>query len=269
MRIVFSRKGFDGTHGGCPSPIVDGCPVSLPIPARGRSQTSYAELGLGGLVEALTRGGVEGSSLCHADPDLVRGVFGQSGAAQSHLEKSGVREGDLFLFFGLFRPLDPGSRTPRFDPREKPHHRLFGWLAIGRIVRLGADGSAARAEFPELARHPHFGPGWDANNTLYLASPLFRPDPKRRSFPGFGVARRASAGLRLTAPGAPPSLWSVPDWLNPLAGGVGMSCHGAIERWSKGRCRTVPRGQEFVADIAERADAGAWLAAILSEMADG
>jgi|DewCreStandDraft_4_1066084.scaffolds.fasta_scaffold00168_13 hypothetical protein len=269
MRIVFSRKGFDGSAGGCPSPIVDGRPVSLPIPTSGRSDTRFAELGLGGLVEALTRGRTRGVALCHADPDLVRGAFGQTGVAQSHLERSGVREGDLFLFFGLFRRLDPGSRRPRFDPCEKPHHRLFGWLAIGRIARLGADGSRARAEFPKLARHPHLGPGWDANNTLYLASPLFRPHPAGRSFPGFGVARRASAGLRLTAPGAPPSLWSVPNWLSPLAGGVGMSYHGASGRWLPGRCRVVSRGQEFVADIGERADARAWLAAILAEMVDG
>lgn len=269
MRIVFSRKGFDSRAGGCPSPIVGGRPVSLPIPTASRSDTTFAELGLGDLVEALTRERIHGAALCHADPDLARGAFGQTGVAQRHLERSGVREGDLFLFFGLFRPLDPIARTPRFDPREKPHHRLFGWLAIGRIVRLGADGSRVRAEFPELARHPHLRPGWDADNTLYLASPVFRPDPAGRSFPGFGVAHRASAGLRLTAPGAPPSLWSVPDWLNPLAGGVGMSYHGASGHWSPGRCRVVSRGQEFVADIGERADARAWLAAILSEMVDG
>lgn len=269
MRIVFSRKGFDSKTGRCPSPIVDGRPVSLPIPTGGRSDTRYADLGLGDLVEALTRGRIGRTACCHADPDLVRGAFGQTGVAQRHLERCGVGEGDLFLFFGLFRALDPGSRTPRFDPHAMPHHRLFGWLAIGRIVRLGADGSRVRAEFPELARHPHLGPGWDADNTLYLARPLFRPEPQGRRFPGFGVARRASDRLRLSVSGARPSLWSVPDWLNPRAGGVGMSYHGAGERWSPGRCRVVSRGQEFVADIGERADARAWLAAILSEMVDG
>lgn len=269
MRIVFSRKGFDASAGGCPSPIVDGRPVSLPIPTSRRSATRFADLGLGELVEGLTRGKVAGSALCHDDPDLVRGAFGQTGVAQSHLERMEVGEGDLFPFFGLFRALDRASPAPRFDPREKPHHRLFGWLTIGRIVRLGADGSAARAVFPELARHPHLGPGWNPNNTLYLASPELRLDPMGRTLPGFGVARRASDRLRLSIPGARPSLWSVPDWLNPLAGGVGMSYDSTIERWSPGLCRVVSRGQEFVADIGERADARAWLAAILSEMVDG
>jgi hypothetical protein len=34
VRIIFSRKGFDSASGGCPSPIVDGMPIPLPIPTR-------------------------------------------------------------------------------------------------------------------------------------------------------------------------------------------------------------------------------------------
>ena len=47
MRIVFSRKGFDSAAGGGPSPIVDGRPLSLPIPTAGPSRTTYDDLGLG------------------------------------------------------------------------------------------------------------------------------------------------------------------------------------------------------------------------------
>jgi hypothetical protein len=32
MKIIFSRKGFDTTFGGVPSPIIHGVPYSLPIP---------------------------------------------------------------------------------------------------------------------------------------------------------------------------------------------------------------------------------------------
>jgi hypothetical protein len=267
MRIVLSRKGFDSTAGGCPSPIRDGRPIGLPIPTRDRSATRFADLGLGGLVEALTRGAVPGSTLCHLDPDLERGAFGQTGAAQSHLANHGVREGDVFLFFGLFRELDPGAPAPRFDPRAPSHHRLFGWLKIGRIVRLGAEGSWARQRFPELARHPHLGPGWNANNTLYLASPeLGRPGAP---LPGFGLARRASPRLRLSIEGGPPSLWAVPAWLHPSEGGVGITYHGSAARWSPGRCRIASRGQEFVADVGDRPDALAWLVSTIREMGDG
>ena len=35
MKIILSRKGFDGTAGGVPSPIMpDGTLLSLPIPAK-------------------------------------------------------------------------------------------------------------------------------------------------------------------------------------------------------------------------------------------
>jgi hypothetical protein len=267
MRIVLSRKGFDSVAGGCPSPIRDGRPIGLPIPTRGRSATRFADLGLGELVEALTAGAVTGSTLCHRDPDLECGAFGQTGAAQSHLANQGVREGDVFLFFGLFRELDPKARPPRFDRRARPHHRLFGWLRIGRIVRLGADGSWARTRFPTLARHPHLGPGWNANNTLYLASAeLGLPGT---ALPGFGLARRASPRLRLSVEGGPPSLWSVPAWLDRSRGGVGMSYHRAAECWSDGHCRVVARGQEFVADVGERADALDWLLSTIAAMAEG
>jgi hypothetical protein len=37
MKIVFSRKGLDSGAGGFPSPIIDGRPISLPIPTRIRS----------------------------------------------------------------------------------------------------------------------------------------------------------------------------------------------------------------------------------------
>jgi hypothetical protein len=37
MKIVLSRKGFDGTYGGFPSPILeDGLMISLPIPIKPR-----------------------------------------------------------------------------------------------------------------------------------------------------------------------------------------------------------------------------------------
>lgn len=269
MRIVFSRKGFDSGSGGCPSPIRNGRPIALPIPTRNRSTVRFADLGLGGLVEALTRGAVTGASLCHPDPDLERGAFGQAGAAQGHLAKRAVREGDVFLFFGLFRELDPTSPLPRFDPRARAHHRLFGWLRVGRIVRLGADGSCARQGFPELARHPHLGPGWNANNTLYLAARELELPGAGRALPGSGPARHASPRLRLTVEDGPASLWSVPAWLDPTRGGVGMSYHADPARWADRRCRIVARGQEFVAEVGERADALDWLVETIAEMADG
>ena len=85
MRIILSRKGFDGDNGKVPSPLFDdGSAVSLPIILAGRRSptplnvlrapgTPY-EGDLGTLVAALTRGQVPESTRCHADPDLARGT---------------------------------------------------------------------------------------------------------------------------------------------------------------------------------------------------
>ena len=55
MRIIFSRKGFDSAAGKAPSPIIDGEPISLPIPTERRSETSYRLAGLGEIVEHMTK----------------------------------------------------------------------------------------------------------------------------------------------------------------------------------------------------------------------
>ena len=78
VRIIFSRKGFDTGSGGRPSPIKDGCPISLPIPTTRRSITRYEDIGLGELVEEVTGGRIRRNQLCHNDPYHADGnwVFG-------------------------------------------------------------------------------------------------------------------------------------------------------------------------------------------------
>ena len=117
MKLVFSRKGFDSASGGFPSPIVDGVPVSLPIPAKERSHTTYADLGLGTLVEHVTGRRLTGANLCHCDPMFENGrcAFGQIAAAQSHLANNGVSVGDVFLFFGLFSESTVATATTGYS----------------------------------------------------------------------------------------------------------------------------------------------------------
>ena len=97
MRIIFSRKGFDSSAGGVPSPIIGGRPHSLPIPTRMPTVTRFRDLGNGtaALVDDLTNGRLSSDQPCHLDPDLDagalsrppgwRGALGQVSAAQSHL----------------------------------------------------------------------------------------------------------------------------------------------------------------------------------------
>ena len=44
MKIILSRKGFDSSNGGIPSPIMpDGTLISMPIPAK--EKVSYTDIG--------------------------------------------------------------------------------------------------------------------------------------------------------------------------------------------------------------------------------
>lgn len=281
MKIIFSRKGFDSASGGCPSPIIDGRPISLPIPECNlHSETRYRDLRgqYGALVRDLTRGRLTADCKCHLDPDIRldclprevgwRGTLGQSSAAQSHLENKGVNLGDLFLFFGLFRPVENDGGW-RFV--GTPEHRIWGWLQIGEIVPLGPngsrDGSHVVATYSWLKDHPHARPGQEKKNALYIASDNLILPTAKSSLPGSGILKR---GYRLTASGANVSTWRVPGWLHP-PGGVGMTYHGP-HRWNDdGTVSTVGRGQEFVATIPEDKEAAAveWIVAVLNDQIEG
>jgi len=237
MRIVFSRKGFDSASGGGPSPIVDGRPISLPIPdTKGLSRTTYGALGLGVHASRASRGGLGADDLCHHDPmftDDGMCLFGQCGAAQTHLERQGVGVGDVFVFFGLFADEETGER----------HHRIFGYLRVDNVAAL------ARGVPHELVAlgHPHALGLHARNDTIWQ---------------GEGhEATNADPALRLTVPDGPPSLWQRPDWLRH----GGLSYHDRADRWLPGnRLQSVSRGQEFVADIGRRKAPREWLENVIA-----
>jgi hypothetical protein len=249
MKIVFSRKGFDSGSGGGPSPIVQGIPVSFPIPSGPSEPFRYADIEhpdigpIAPLVEARSKRGARAASPAHYDPQVPGdpGIasLGQQGAAQSHLDNQGVGPGDVFVFFGLFRDFD----APRGAADAKPHHRIFGMMRTERAERVGL------ARGPDLWRdlglprpHPHaVRPCASENNTIWIGQGR--------------LARSARPELRLTAPGASPSIWAHPTWLND----TGLSFHADPARWSDDRLRLVSRGQEFVADAAGCDQAVEWI----------
>ena len=244
MRIIFSRKGFDSAAGKAPSPIIEGEPISLPIPTERRSETSYRLAGLGSIVEQTTKGRIGADSLCHEDPMFFNGrwAFGQTGAAQSHLEKNGVGIGDVFLFFGLFASDDIRDR----------HHRIFGYLEVDEVRHLGSRPSTNDSPKGFLRRHPHTIGEWNENNTIYL---------------GTGAkARTAHPGLRLTKRGAPVSVWTVPEWLKT----IGLTYHSNPTRWTGDKeLRIASRGQEFVSNIGNLAAPREWLCSLKAAFKQG
>lgn len=232
MKFVLSRKGFDSGAGKCPSPIIDGRPVSMPIPASKNSSTTYAAVGLGEVVERITRGRIGRDSLCHHDPMFADGrcYFGQCDSAQTHLSNNGIGLGDVFLFFGLFADEGTGER----------HHRIFGYMRVEAIHLIAGAPPEIERRLGRLG-HPHVIGVRHANNTVYEGEGA--------------TASQSHPALRLTKPGGPLSRWTVPTWLEAK----GLTYHGKPSRWSGTELQSVARGQEFVSDVGSDPVARGWI----------
>lgn len=281
MKIVFSRKGFDSKYGGVPSPVFpDGRARSLPIPAR-YAPTRFRDVrcgdgSLGPIVEDLTGGRVRGEDRCHLDPDLQadalprrtewRAAFGQVEIAQSHLAREGVGAGDLFLFFGWFRPVELSDAGGwRYVPRAPSVHRLFGWLQVSDVITVGNELQSARTEYPWLSAHPHLnGRSWPRNNTIYISTRTLSMTGTEIAVTGGGLFQNANDGLTLTAPGASKrSQWRLPGWFWSTDAPPPLSYHRNERRWYRqgpwAYVDSVGRGQEFVFDTDGIPEATAWL----------
>jgi len=288
MKVIFSRKGFDGASGGVASPIFpNGRFCSLPIPDT-RSTIRYDEIrcavataapgasarAMGPLVEQLTSGRVSARHGAHLDPDLYaaalpradgwRPLFGQAGAAQGHLARQGVGPGDLFLFYGWFRAVRSAEGRWCYVSAAPDVHMLFGWLQVDRTIAL-ADGAMVPSW---AAYHPHCYHSYSGNNTLYVAAERLRLPGCAVAAPGAGIFTRMSPRLQLTAPGCSRSIWRLPRWFLPTGERPALTYHADAGRWQPKdghvRLRTVGRGQEFVFDTADYPESLVWIRKIFA-----
>lgn len=280
MRLILSRKGFDSSAGGCPSPVLpDGSLCVLPIPdplSKIRyDDVSFCSRRLGKIARDLSGGRVRAGSGAHLDPDLVAGalprqpgwrpLLGQTGSAQGHLKNQGVGEGDLFLFFGVFRRAEIVRRRWRFVPGTRPFHAVWGWLRVGQMQAV----DDLPADALSWARyHPHFCRGPDPGNTLYIASDRWRLSGDRPLVPGSGVFHRLEERLMLTDSEARlPTRWRLPAGFFPTAGKPALSYHLNADRWrlQPPWCylTSAARGQEFVLDLDAYPGLLPWLAGLI------
>ena len=297
MKIVFSRKGFDATYGGKPSPIFpDGRILSLPIPAPTRYPQSSKRFrdvlwdgrSLAPVVQCLSK--VREECWCHLDPDLRAGAiprqsewrpaFGQVDESQTHLANQGVCQGDLFLFFGTFRRVEEGGSSDWRYVRTAPKvHLLFGWLQIHEVLSLHTDADYDRAlsKYPWLSDHPHLNgsfrePGDDPprrpNNTVYISTPKI--SIAGTDVPGGGVFGKEDCRIILTEPdevkkgsSCRRKYWRLPEWFWPADTQPLLSYHRNEERWRRREpwvyVDTVGRGQELVFDADGIQEANVWL----------
>jgi hypothetical protein len=274
-KIVISRKGFDASSGGGPSPVLpDGTMVSFPIPEPAGNLgggTNYFDITAGRhrmseLLATLAVDPTLANASAHLDPDLDQNArprlagwrpsFGQANAAAGHLANQGVTAGDLFVFWGLFRHVISVGSALRWDSRRPAFHAVFGWLEIGQVLDPRND------HIPEWAsEHPHVRVSDRANNTLYVAA----TSSSRPGGPS-GLLRWNSR-RRLSCPSGPRSRWQLPLDLHPSRTGATLSYHGDPKRWEDNgvSCilNTVGRGQEFV--VRATPEWQAWTEDVLSD----
>jgi hypothetical protein len=243
------------------SPILPcGCLCSIPIPYK--EGILYSEIHFGKRSLQQIGSGVKSEwngGPAHLDPDLRseslatrpagwRAAFGQSSAAAGHLEKQGVGEGDLFLFFGWFRKTEMKDGKLKFCRKDIGRHIIYGWLEVGKVIEVGRaenDWKLPR-NLQFLDHHPHvrFAEHERHPNRVYVVS---------ESGLGAGLFRTESDGLVLTKPDCARSQWQLPKGVfDSLFTGRDLSYHGRELRWKLGddgvRLTAVSRGQEFVFD---------------------
>lgn len=279
--MILSRKGFDASHGGMPSPILPGGRLlPLPIPSD-HDRTTFADLGIAAdqdldkILTDLSGGRFRATSRVHLDPDLGppgaagregwRPLFGQSLQSQAHLESQGVGMGDVFLFFGWFRSVALRNGAWRFMDGAADLHVFFGWLEIGDVLSVVTRRQQSLGRYPWIADHPHVAnPDHykDRRNTLYVSSERSRYSVS----PTWGGGRfhRLTDHLCLTKDGCSRSIWSLPTWFFPCGDRPPLTYHHDPSRWTARQeetiLRSVGRGQEFVLDCDVYPEAEGWIA---------
>ena len=292
MKLILSRKGFDSASGGCPSPIFpDGTDkrksmYSLPIPdCSWQDEVAYRDLvfdgvnngvNVGSLVHGLTAGRIGAIHRAHLDPDINpayrpneqdwRGLFGQAGAAENHLCDQEVGEGDLFLFFGLYRRVEEAQGRWVFVKGAPSQHVLWGYLQVGEVIdevnsfRSKLKEGQVEPHLRQVEGHPHLKYR-DSPNTIYVSSPSLSVGRGKQA-PGAGVFPRFDDRLLLTDPGQSASRWKLPYWFYPDGGKPALTYHDPkrtkSNRWTRRRgdgehvyLHSVGRGQEFVLNLDE------------------
>ncbi len=258
MKIILSRKGFDSSYGGCPSPVLpDGTMISMPIPSSDDSGLSFRDIKFGkdtylDIWDKLYPKHKNDSLYCHLDPDIRADIrakpvkkwvsaFGQTGTAQRHLHKKDVAIGDLFLFFGWFRETDDSYHYLS----DSGKHMIYGYLQIGNIIQGGDIKN-------NYKWHPHAKGNYGNSNTLYIASKKLTINGQDTNLPGSGVLKYKE-NLVLTKDNCSRSKWKIKsEWnIESFFENNTISYHSK-NSIKDGYFQSACRGQEFVISETEK-----------------
>ena len=281
MKLILSRKGFDSSSGGVPSPIFpDGSMISLPIPDKSSSilyeDIHQGEYNLGKIVGDLTGNAINKNYKAHLDPDLNfenyprfenwKPLFGQVNSAQGHLRNQHIDEGDIFLFYGLFRGVEIINNKIKYTSNSSPKHVIWGWLQIDKILPVD---NVDKNIMNWALYHPHFNRARYKSNTLYIAKDFLDfKESRNNSINGAGIFCHFNEKLLLTDPTInKTSTWKLPQWFYPSVNKPLLTYHNNMDRWSKTEnhilLKTVGRGQEFVLDCNNYPEAYKWVSDLI------
>ncbi|MEI6746761.1 MAG: hypothetical protein WCL34_12435 [Methylococcaceae bacterium] len=282
MKIILSRKGFDASNGGMPSPIFpDGTMVSLPIPTNtvSRSATQIKDLhvnryDIAKVISDLSKNRLTAEQYVHLDPDINyemlasrptdwAGAFGQVGAAQGHLSNHGVDKGDLFIYFGWFKEVEQHNDVWQFKKNAPDLHVIYGWLFVDDVITVG-DKVNALQQFPWLEYHPHLLGDYNENNTMYIGSQKL-PSKINKDKCGYGVFNNVSEIQTLTdIRQNNRTVWKLPICFYPSEGKPALTYHPDKKRWKVENdewaiLNSVAKGQEFILDAEHYPGINEWL----------
>lgn len=285
MKIILSRKGFDSSNGGMPSPIFpDGNIISLPIPAS-NSPTRVSDLNVErydivNVISDLSKKNIYSQQHVHLDPDVDfrflnnrpegwRGAFGQVGAAQKHLSNNGVGKGDLFIYFGWFREVELNNKAWRFKQNSPDLHVIYGWLFVEDVIMVYGKEKGILNTYPWLKHHPHLFGVNDVQNTIYVGSQTLTSKINANK-PGYGVFSSIRNIQILTdKTQRNRSVWKLPASFYPTDNNPPLSYHAKKDRWEIKdsiwvTLNSVGRGQEFVLDTKYYPGVDDWLIQLFS-----
>lgn len=262
MKIILSRKGFDSGYGGYPSPILpDGRLLSFPIPDidspikysnlylsqnKNFTELIFELIGNEVKIEGVGKRPIKNIG-CHLDPDIDstiykrakdwKALFGQAGAAHSHLLNQNVSVNDIFLFFGWFREVELIDGKYKYSKTDKKgKHVIYGYMQVGEIKKINSN------NFDDwMLYHPHILRGANATDTdhIYIANETLTFDS---SLPGFGTFKY-NDNVQLSKNGLSKSKWDLPE----IFKNTSISYH-TPNSWKDGYFQSAAKGQEFVVD---------------------
>lgn len=152
--------------------------------------------------------GIKQFTECHLDPDLNywartgrmenwKAAFGQAGSSESRLQNEDVGQGDLFLFFGWFRPIIKMNGKYSYIKVARDQHIIYGFLKIEEVF----DMNDPTTKIPNyLSQHPHVVQRAEYAHT------------KNRIYVGQGGTFYFNQSLVLTREGESKQKWQLPSF---------------------------------------------------------